>query len=387
MTNTTLGFTTKAVHSGFTPTKESNAVVQPITLAATFKSEDVDNKGPHFYSRWGNPNRDGLETALADLEEASHGVIFSSGMAAIASVFNTLETGSHIICNTGSYSGTYSILHDHLPTGNDIHTTLVDLSEPDKLSEHVQPNTKLVVIESPTNPTLQVLDIAAIAQQAHEHGALVMVDNTFMTPYYQQPLVLGADIVVHSMTKYLNGHSDVVMGAVLTNNKAVHEKLRFVQKILGAVPSPFDCYLARRSLATLGLRMEAHSRNALGIATFLEQHPKIERVLYPGLASHPQHDLAVRQQRGKNHGFSGVLCFRLKTEQDLEDMINRLELISLTTSLGSVHTYLQVPAKMTHANVDEQVRLAQGITSTTVRLAVGIEDLPDLIHELEQALA
>ncbi|KAI8065778.1 Cys/Met metabolism PLP-dependent enzyme-domain-containing protein [Gongronella butleri] len=376
------GFATKAVHSGYKSTNDQCAIVQPITLSTNFKFADVDKPNDFAYSRVDNPNRQALETAIADLEGGAHAVAFSSGMGAITSVLSLLDADDHVISMNDVYSGTNLMLSKIVPKKK-IQVTFVDLRDKDAIVSHFQSNTKMVWIESPTNPTIRLVDIAAVAVHAHAHGALLVVDSTFLTPYFQRALPLGADVVVHSATKFLNGHSDVVLGLAVTNNAHVNEQLRDIQFLAGAVPSPFDCYLARRGMMTLPLRMEQHARNAHALATFLDAHDRVDAVIYPGHASHPQHELAKKQQSG----FGGMLAFRLRSEPDLARMLERLQLIELAESLGGVHTLVQIPATMTHVNVNEDQRNALGITSTLVRMSVGIEDIKDLIKDLAQALA
>ncbi|ORY94162.1 Cys/Met metabolism PLP-dependent enzyme-domain-containing protein [Syncephalastrum racemosum] len=376
------GFGTNAIHAGTEADTVTGAVIPPISLSTTFKQSAAGEHKGYDYSRSGNPTRDAFEKAVAALEGAQHGVAFASGSSVTASILSTLSTGSHIISVNDVYGGTYRYF-TKVAIHHGVEATFVNLHDASKIKEKFQENTKLVWVETPTNPTLRLVDIAAVAEYAHAHGALLVVDNTFMSPYFQNPLSLGADVVVHSVTKYINGHSDVVMGVAVTNSDAIHDKLTFMQNSLGAVPSAFDCYLARRGLMTLEVRMQRHEQNALQVAEFLESHAKVDEVIYPGLPSHPQHDLARRQQKG----FGGMLSFRMQgTLENVNKMLGKLEVITLAESLGGVESLIEVPAVMTHGSVSPEDRATLGITDTLVRVSVGIETAQDIINDLDQAL-
>ncbi|KAJ1674185.1 cystathionine gamma-lyase cys3, partial [Spiromyces aspiralis] len=334
------------------------------------------------YSRSDNPNRRNFEHAIASLENAKYALAFASGLAATTTVLNSLPHGSHIISVNDVYGGTYRYFNK-IATNMKITTTFVDLADPANLRGAITSDSKLVWIETPTNPTLRLVDIATVARIAHEAGLYVIVDNTFLSPYFQNPLDLGADMVIHSVTKYLNGHSDVVMGVVATNDESIHSRLRFLQNSLGAVPSPFDCYQAHRGLRTLHLRMRQHAINAQAVAQALEASPYVDSVIYPGLASHPQHDLAKRQQRG----FGGMVSFRIKGDVATADRFLRAtRLFTLAESLGGVESLAELPALMTHGSVSPEDRAKLGITDNLIRLSVGVEETEDLLEDIHQAL-
>jgi cystathionine gamma-lyase len=376
------GFGTRAVHAGREPDKVTGAIISPISLSTTFKQSAAGEHLGFDYSRSGNPTREAFETAVAALEKGQYGLAFSSGSAVTGSIVQSLSAGSHIISVNDVYGGTYRYF-TKVASQFEVETDFVDLYDPANIENYFKPNTKLVWIETPTNPTLRLVDIRAVAKQAHRHGAFLVVDNTFMSPYFQNPLELGADVVVHSVTKYINGHSDVVMGIAVTNNVDLYTKFKFIQNSFGAVPSPFDCFLARRGLMTLEVRMKTHAANALAIAYFLETNSHVDEVIYPGLISHPQHDLAQRQQRG----FGGMLSFRMKGSlANVNVFLGRLRYITLAESLGGVESLIEVPAVMTHGSVSAEDRAKLGITDTLVRLSVGIESVEDLIEDLRQAL-
>lgn len=316
------------------------------------------------------------------MEGAKYGLAFASGSATTATIVNSLQKGAHLISVNDVYGGTYRYF-TKVAVHLGIETSFVNLSDAANIEKEFKPNTKLVWIETPTNPTLRVIDIKAIAERAHAHGALLVVDNTFMSPYFQNPIALGADIVVHSVTKYINGHSDVVMGVAVTNNEEVYENLKFMQNSLGAVPSAFDCFLARRGLMTLEVRMQRHAENAQAVAEYLETNDLVEQVIYPGLPSHPEHELAKKQQSG----FGGMISFRMKGDlSNVNQFLKNLEHITLAESLGGVESLVEVPAIMTHGAVSPEDRAVLGITDTLVRVSIGIENKEDLIADLKQAL-
>ncbi len=385
MTHQNHSFDTRSVHVGEEPEfldGSKNEVVSPIFLSSTFARKEVKNHGQFEYSRSGNPTRFALEKRYASLEQTEYGLGFASGLAAEATLlFTLLKPGDNIIGFDDLYGGTKR-LFKQWKDNYDITISLVDAAQPHLVEAAIQPGTKLIWLESPTNPLLKVCDIAAISEIAHRHNVLVIVDNTFLSPYFQNPTVLGADIVVHSVTKYITGHSDVVGGAIMLNDKSLYEKIKFNQNALGAIPSPFDCYLVLRGLKTLSLRMEKHQSNAFAIAEYLENHPKVERVYYPGLKSHPQYELNLKQAKG----FGGMVSFEIKGgEKEAVQFLECLELFTLAESLGGVESLIEHPALMTHSSITKKEREQAGIKDSLIRVSVGVEDKTDLINDLEQA--
>jgi cystathionine gamma-lyase len=388
------GFGTKAIHAGQDPDPYTGAVAVPISLASTFAQaspgvvfgKDQPNsfgKGWE-YSRTGNPTRGAFERAIAACENGKFAAAFSSGMAATTAVVHLLKQGDHVLSIDDVYGGTQRYFRQTVNPTYGIDFDFIDMSDPAVIEQAIRPNTKLLWLETPTNPTLKITDIAAVAAVAKKHNLLVAVDNTFMSPYFQNPLTLGADIVVHSITKYINGHSDVVMGVVITNSEDVYTKIKFVQNGIGAVPSPFDAYLALRGLKTLHVRMATHAKNAQAVAEFLEAHPSVEKVYYPGLPSHPQHAIAKKQASG----FGGMITFYIKGGlEKARAFLETVEVFTLAESLGAVESLAESPAIMTHASVPAAVRKELGISDNLIRLSVGIEGLPDIIADLEKALA
>lgn len=381
------GFSTKAVHAGEEPDFREGAtgdVVVPIHLSTTFARKKVSEPTAGYeYTRSLNPTRKALESKLASLENAEYGLVFSSGLAAESTVLLALlNPGDHIVAFDDLYGGTKR-LFNQVFSNFGFEITYVDATDTSLVEKAIKPNTKLVWIESPSNPLLKLSDIKAISAITRKRGLILVVDNTFLSPYFQKPLDLGADVVVHSSTKYIGGHSDVLGGAVLVNNAAYYERIQYHQNAVGAVLSPFDSYLTLRGLKTLALRLEKHQENALKIARYLEKHPKVSKVIYPGLESHPQHVLAEEQTTG----FGGVLSFEIKgTITDAENFLEKLTVFALAESLGGVESLIELPSLMTHASVAKEVREQIGITDTLVRVSVGIEDVEDLIADLEQAL-
>jgi cystathionine gamma-lyase len=382
-----MDFATKAIHIGQEPDPVTGAVVPPVSLSTTFVQRAPGVPRAHFdYGRSNNPTRENLEQCIAALEEADHALAFSSGLAATTTLLHLLSSGDHVICIDDVYGGTQRYFRN-VAARFGITFTFIDFvgdAYPAALANH--PNTRMVWLESPTNPTLRITDIALVAKQTPPDVILV-VDNTFMTPYCQQPLNLGAKVVFHSMSKYLNGHSDVIMGAVALRDTALAGRLRYLQNALGAVPSPFDCYFVHRGLKTLAVRMERHCRNALEIAQWLEQHsrkePKcIHRVLYPGLESHPQHEIAKRNA-ARPQAFGGMVAFSM---DHAAACLSRMRLSALAESLGGVESLIELPALMTHQSVPARDRERLGIDERLVRWSVGIEDVGDLINDLNQAL-
>ncbi|MDR1370126.1 MAG: PLP-dependent aspartate aminotransferase family protein [Dysgonamonadaceae bacterium] len=381
------GFSTRAIRSGEEIDFREGAtgdVIVPIHLATTFAREKVNIPTAGYeYTRLLNPTRKALETKLAALENAKYGLTFSSGLAAETTILlSLLKSGDHIVAFDDLYGGTKRLFNQIFGEYN-ISVTYVDATDVSRLEEVIQTHTKLIWIESPSNPLLKICDIRAIATVAHENNLLLVVDNTFLSPYFQKPLDLGADIVIHSSTKYIGGHSDVLGGAVLLNDDANYERIQSLQIAVGAVLSPFDSYLTLRGVKTLALRMEQHQKNALEVANYLSKHPKVSKVIYPGLDNHPQHKLANEQSSG--HG--GVFSFELKgTVADAENFLENLKLFVLAESLGGVESLIELPAVMTHASVEKEDREKVGITDTLIRVSVGIEDIKDLIQDIEQAL-
>ncbi|XP_003740188.1 cystathionine gamma-lyase [Galendromus occidentalis] len=385
-TDQELSFETKVVHVGQDPQQwNSRAVVPPISMATTFQQRGPADHAGFEYSRSGNPTRSCLEELLASLENAKFAMCYASGLAATDNVVHLLETGDHIVAFDDLYGGVGRLFRAcAMPKG--IEVDFVDARDPQVVAAALKPNTKLVWVETPSNPMMKIVDIAAVSAAVKKGApqAILAVDNTFMSPCFQNPLQQGADIVIHSITKYINGHSDIVMGCIMTNNLKLHEKLRFLQNAVGAVPSPFDCYMVNRGIKTLALRMQRHHENALKVAKFLETHPLVEKVIHPGLESHPQHLLAKRQCSG----FSGMLCFYLKGGlAESRKLLSALKLFTLAESLGAVESLAELPSVMTHASVPAELRARLGISDALIRLSVGIEAVQDLIDDLDQALA
>ncbi len=380
-------FSTKAIHAGEEPNLKDGGcgdVVTPIHLSATFARKEIDKPtGGYEYARTGNPTRHALEQRLAVLENAQYGLAFASGLAAETTLaLSLLKKGDHVVAFEDLYGGTRR-LFDKTLANFGLEFSYVDASDIKQVETALKSNTRLVWLESPTNPLLRLCDIAAISKVAKAHDILTVVDNTFASPYLQNPLDLGADIVLHSTTKYIGGHSDVVGGAIMTSNDELYSKLKFNQNALGGVPSPFDCFLVLRGTKTLALRMERHSQNAQKIAEYLSSHPKVKKVIYPGLKSHPQHALAKRQMSG----FGGMVTFTLKGgKAETAAFLRRLNVIALAESLGGVESLINQPAVMTHASLAKEERERLGVTDGLLRLSVGIEDYEDLQADIEQAL-
>jgi cystathionine gamma-lyase len=376
------GFSTRAIHVGQAPDPTTGAVITPIYQTSTYAQEGLGRHKGYEYSRSGNPTRTALEECLASLEGARHGLAFGSGLGAETTILHTLHSGDHVVAMDDLYGGTFRLFERVFrPLG--LTFSYVDARDLDALKGALRPATRLVWVESPSNPLLKVVDIAAVSTIAHQAGARVVVDNTFLSSYFQQPLALGADLVVHSATKYLGGHSDVVGGAVLLLDDALAEQLRFLENATGSVPGPLDCFLVLRGLKTLAVRMQAHERNAGRVARMLAEHPAVEAVYYPGLPSHPDHALAARQQQG----FGGMVSFVVTGGKDRAGAIlERLALFTLAESLGGVESLAEHPASMTHASIPAERRAALGVSDGLIRLSVGIEDGDDLLADLRQAL-
>jgi cystathionine beta-lyase/cystathionine gamma-synthase len=362
---------------------EIGAVTVPIYQVSTFRQKEPSIEGGYVYARTGNPTRTALETTLASLEGGRHGLAFGSGMAAITTIaLSLLNQGDHVLAVHDLYGGTRR-LFDQIMHNFGVNFTYVQGFTADAFENAIRPETRIVWVETPTNPLLQIIDIAMVAKLAHNHDALLVVDNTFASPYLQEPLKLGADIVVHSTTKYLGGHSDLVGGAVVMSDASPYEKVRFAQNAAGAVPGPFDCWLVLRGIKTLPVRMDRHCSNALKIAEYLSTHPKVERVLYPGLASHPHHSLARKQMAG----FGGMISFYLKGDfQACKRLLKHVRIFTVAESLGGVESLIEHPSSMTHASVPKDERERIGVTESLVRLSVGIEDIDDLVTDLSEAI-
>jgi len=376
-------FATKAVHAGQAPDPATGAIMTPIFQSTTFVQASPGKHQGYEYARTGNPTRTALEANLAALEGAGHGICFASGMAATDAVVRLLKAGDHVVASDDLYGGTYRLFTEVFARFG-MEFSFVDLADPEAVEGAISPATRMIWIETPTNPLMKVVDIARLAERARAAGALVAVDNTFATPYLQQPLALGAHLVVHSLTKYLGGHSDVIGGAVLTDDAELASRLHYLQNAAGGVPGPLDCFLVLRGTKTLHLRMEQHCRNGMQVAEYLAEDPRVGHVYYPGLPDHPQHALAARQMSG----FGGMVSFELK-----EDSVERArkfcestQIFALAESLGGVESLIEHPAIMTHASVPQDVRLRYGLRDGLIRLSVGVEDGEDLVDDLRQAL-
>ena len=375
-------FKTLAIHAGQGPDPAYGAVMTPIYQTSTFAFRDVNQPGAFDYSRSGNPTRKALETCLAALEGGRFGFAFGTGMAAETTLLMMFRPGDHLVVHNDLYGGTYRLLSGILAE-RQVCVEYVDLRDIAGLRAAMKPNTRAVWIESPTNPCMNLVDLAAVAGVAREYGVITVCDNTFLSPYFQRPIEFGVDVVVHSTTKYINGHSDVVGGAIVVSDEALAERIGFLQNALGTCAGPFDCFLVLRGIKTLGVRMEEHNRNALAIARWLEAHPQIARVHHPGLESHPQHELARRQMSG----YGGTFSFRLRGGQDeVFRLLRGVKLFTLAESLGGVESLIEHPTTMTHVSIPAGVREGMGITPDLVRISVGIEDVRDLIGDLDAAL-
>ncbi|NLX57761.1 MAG: PLP-dependent transferase [Phycisphaerae bacterium] len=376
-------FSTKAIRTGQQPDPATGSIIVPVYQTVNFVFDDIGRPHNYEYSRSANPTRTALEQCLASLEEAKFGLAFASGMAAVDAVLSLLRPGDHVVSAEHIYGGTYRLFEQvYIPRG--ISFTYVKGWQPEAFADALRPNTKLVWIETPANPLLQLVNVRAVAEITRRHGAKLVADNTFSTPYFQRPLTQGADIVLHSTTKYVSGHSDVIGGVVLTNDPWVHEQVKFHQNAAGAVPGPWDCWLSLRGLKTLAVRMRQHEANARAVAEFLSKHPKVLETIYPGLPSHPQHDLAKAQM----DGFGAIVTFRVDGGNEaVRRFVKALKIWLFAESLGGVESLVCHPATMSHGTLTPEERLEVGITDGTIRLSVGIEDVDDLIDDLGQALA
>jgi cystathionine beta-lyase/cystathionine gamma-synthase len=377
-----MGFATDAIHVGQEPDPATGAVSVPIYQTSTYVQEELGKHKGYDYARAGNPTRTALERNLARLEGGVHGLAFASGMAAINAVLTLLKSGDHVIASHAVYGGVYRLFSQVL-TNFGLEFSYVDTTCVENVESALQKNTRMLYIETPTNPTMAVSDLTEMNRLARERNIPLVVDNTFMSPYLQRPIEFGATMVVHSTTKFLNGHSDSIGGAVILTRKEDYDRLYFIQKSAGAVLAPFDCWLVLRGVKTLAVRMEQHEKNGRVIAAFLEKHPKVQRVYYPGLASHPQHELSQRQM----DGFGAMIAFELGSRAAAQRMLRQVTLCSLGESLGGVETLISHSATMTHASVPPEMREKIGITEGLVRISVGIEDVDDLIADLDSALS
>jgi cystathionine gamma-lyase len=374
---------TLAIHAGQSPDPTTGAIMTPVYLTSTYVQDGPGEHKGYEYSRTQNPTRHALQDCLAALEGARHGLCFASGLAATDAILHLLEAGDHVVASDDVYGGTFRIF-DKVYRRHGLSFSYVDMSDPANVERALTPRTRLVWIESPTNPMLKIVDLAAVAAIARSHGARTVVDNTFATPYFQRPLAHGIDVVAHSTTKYLNGHSDVIGGAVATNDPELHDRIKFLQNAVGGVPSPLDSFLVLRGLKTLHVRMQRHAENALAVARFLEGHPQVERVTYPGLPSHPQHALAQRQMTG----FGGMLTFVIRGGLGAaRAFLENVRIFACAESLGGVESLIEHPAIMTHASVPRETREALGIADGLIRVSAGIESADDLLADLERGLS
>ena len=376
-------FATRAIHAGQAPDPSTGAIMPPIYATSTYVQESPGRHKGYEYSRTQNPTRGAYERCIADLESGSHGFAFASGMAATATILELVDSGAHVLAMDDLYGGTRRLFSGVRERSAGLDVSYADLSDLDAARRAMREDTALVWIESPTNPLLKLVDLEGVVEIARQSGALVVVDNTFATPCLQRPLEFGCDIVMHSATKFINGHSDMVGGAVVVNDDGLAERLAYLQNSIGSIAGPFDSFLALRGIKTLDVRMQRHCESALRIAEWLEGHAKVERVIYPGLESHPQHELAARQMPG----YGGIVTFFIKGDlENARRFLERCEVFSLAESLGGVESLVDHPAIMTHASVPAEARAELGISDTLIRLSVGIEDADDLIADLDQAL-
>jgi cystathionine gamma-lyase len=379
-----LKFATRAIHVGQDPDPATGATIVPIYQTSTYTQEAPGQHKGYEYSRSGNPTRAALEECVAALEGAEYGLAFASGLAATTAVMSRLSPGDHVVAGDDLYGGSYRLFDNVLQKSNGLDFTFVDTTDPESVEGALRPETRMLWIETPTNPMLTLSDIALLSEMAHERGATVAVDNTFASPYFQQPLALGADIVVHSTTKYMGGHSDVVGGAVMTSDGDAYEGIKFYQNAAGAVPGAFDSWIVLRGLKTLAVRMRQHEENALAVARFLQDHPQVATVNYPGLPTHPQHELAKKQMGG----FSGMVSFTLKGGTEAAyAAVQKTQVFHFAESLGGVESLITHPATMTHAAIPKEQREARGVTDGLLRLSVGIEDAEDLVADLDRAIS
>jgi len=382
-----MGFLTDSIHAGQEPEPHTGAVITPIFQTSTYAQKELGGEIKYDYARVENPTREALEGNVAALEGGKFGCAFGSGMAAISSVVQMLSSGDHMVISSNVYGGTYRYI-DNIVTRTGVKFDFVDTADLSNVEDVAKESTKMLYVETPTNPMLTLTDLKAAAELAHANNWILVVDNTFLSPYFQRPLEFGADLVLHSATKYLNGHSDVVLGITVTSDPDIQEQLKFIQKTVGAIPGPFDSWLVLRSTKTLGLRMRQHEKNARAIAEMLKGHPKVQKVYYPGLPDHPQHELAKRQQRDPegNASFGGMISIETGSIEHGKNFLRNVKVFTLAESLGGVESLISHPASMTHASVPKEERLQFGLTDGLVRLSVGCEDTEDLLEDLDQAL-
>lgn len=376
-----MGFSTDAIHKGQEPDPSTGAIITPIFQTSTFALEELGKDKGYHYGRSQNPTRKALEQNIAILEKGKYGIAFGAGIAAINSIMSLLKSGDHVVISNNVYGGTYR-LYEQVLTNYGITFSWVNTNNLTEVENAIKDNSKIIYVESPTNPMLNLTDLKAISNLCKKHNLISVCDNTFMSPYFQNPLDFGIDIVLHSTTKYLNGHSDVIGGFLVTNNDELNQKIRFYQNASGAVPSPFDCWLVLRSTKTLAVRMERHNANAIKFAEYLCSSNIAQKVFYPGLPSHPQHDLAKKQMRG----FGGMVSADFGDFEISKKLLNNVKLFSLAESLGGVESLVNQPATMTHGSVPREERLKLGITDSLVRFSIGLEDIEDLINDVEIAL-
>ncbi len=377
-----MGFSTDAIHAGQRPDPSTGAIITPIYQTSTYVQESIAKHQGYEYARGDNPTREACEANVATLEGAKYGIAFGSGMAAIDAVVCILDAGDHFLMTNNVYGGTFR-LFSRIRSRHGLEFDAVRTSDLDEVRRAIRPNTKMIFVETPTNPILELTDLAAIAELCRERGLILVVDNTFMTPYFQRPLELGAHVVLHSATKYLNGHSDMVGGIVVTSDDDLHERIRFMQFAAGAIPGPFDAWLILRGTKTLAVRMDRHESNARALAGHLDGHAAVERLLYPGLPSHPQHELACRQMSG----FGGMITFDLGSREAARVVLEAVKIFALAESLGGVESLISVPAEMTHASIPAEDREKLGNPPGLTRISVGIDDVEDLRDDLDQAFA
>lgn len=376
-----MGFSTDAIHAGQRPDPVTGAVITPVYLTTTYHQEELGvNKG-YEYGRLHNLTREALEKNVAALEKGKYGIAFSSGLAAIQAFMGLVKSGDHVIVSNNVYGGTFR-LFETIMTGYGVEFSWVDTAFPENIEHAIKSNTKIVYLETPTNPMLTLTDIEEVVKITRRQKLICVVDNTFMSPYFQNPLILGADAVIHSSTKYLNGHSDVLGGIVVTSSEIIHDRLRYMQKAAGSIPSPFDCWLTLRSTKTLAVRMKQHEINAFTVAKYLVSSKCVKRVYYPGLPDHPQHQLAKRQMSG----FGGMVTAEFDSFEMAKSLLKRLRIFALAESLGGVESLVCHPASMTHASVPREVREKFGLTDSVLRFSVGIEDADDLVQDLDNAI-
>ena len=376
-----MGFSTDAIHAGQEPDLKTGAVITPIYQTSTYEQEELGKHKGYEYGRTQNLTRESLEKNIAVLEKGKYGIAFSSGLAATNALMNLVKSGDHIIISNNVYGGTYR-LYELVLKDFGLDYTWVDTSNLKNIEEAIKPNTKLVFIETPTNPMLTITDLKGVAEICKKHNFNSIVDNTFMSPYFQNPLELGCDIVLHSSTKYINGHSDVVSGIIVTSDEKINDRLRYIQNAAGAIPGPFDCWLILRATKTLAVRMERHEKNANQLAEYFDQNEKAKKVYYPGLKSHPQHELAKKQMRG----FGGIISVDFGDIEIAKKVVNNVKVFTLAESLGGVESLVCHPASMTHAAVPKEERNKMGLTESLIRFSVGIEDIEDLIEDIDNIL-